>query len=213
MKIRVILADDHRIILAALSSLLARTADIEVIGEATSGAELLEMLTRMQPDIVVTDIAMPGMTGLEAARRIAEIDPDLPVLALSGHTDKHFVLGMFNAGVRGYLVKSAAGDELPRAIRAVAAGDTYLSGEVAGALAEGVRAGHTAERAGPRLGPRELQVLTLLAAGKSSKLIAMELQISPATVEVHRRNIMRKLDLHSVAELTKYAVREGLTDP
>lgn len=214
MKTRVVLADDHLLILAALRALLDRQPDIEVVGEAANGAELLEVAAAQVPDVVVMDIAMPVMNGVDVARRLAVAHPGVRILVLSAHADKRYVLGMLGAGAKGYLVKAAAGDELPRAIRAVAAGDMYLSREVSDAVTEGLRQSvGPARKSGRILGPRELQVLTLLAGGKTSRAIAADLHISPATVEVHRRNIMRKLDLHSVAELTRYAIREGLAEP
>lgn len=214
MKTRVVLADDHLLILAALRALLDRQPDIEVVGEAANGAELLDVVAAQVPDVVVMDIAMPVLNGVEVAKRLGAAHPGVRMLVLSAHADKRYVLGMLGAGAKGYLVKAAAGDELPRAIRAVAAGDMYLSGEVSDAVTEGLRqSGGPARKSGGLLGPRELQVLTLLAGGKTSRVIAAELHISPATVEVHRRNIMRKLDLHSVAELTRYAIREGLAEP
>jgi len=166
------------------------------------------------PDVAVVDIGMPGMNGVEATRRLLAGRPRLKVIALSAYDDKRFVLEMLNAGAKGYLVKASAGDELPRAIRAIAQGRTYLCPEVAGAIVEAARdktspAGNSAVH----LGRREREVLALLAEGKSSSEIAARMHIAASTVEVHRRNIMRKLDLHSVAELTKYAIREGLTSP
>ncbi len=214
MSIRVVLADDHQMILTALRSMLEKEIDIAVVGEAGGGAALLEVVMRTQPDVAVVDIAMPGMNGVEATRRLLAGRPHLQVIALSAYSDKRFVLEMLNAGAKGYLIKASAGDELPRAIRAIAQGQTYLCPEVAGAIVEAVR-GKTspAGSVGANLGRREREVLALLADGKSSSEIAARMHIATSTVDVHRRNIMRKLDLHSVAELTKYAIREGLTSP
>jgi len=214
MSIRIVLADDHKMILAALRSMLEKEIDIDVVGEAGDGAALLEVVARTTPDVAVVDIGMPGMNGVEATRRLLAGRPRLKVIALSAYDDKRFVLEMLNAGAKGYLVKASAGDELPRAIRAIAQGRTYLCPEVAGAIVEAARdktspAGNSAVH----LGRREREVLALLAEGKSSSEIAARMHIAASTVEVHRRNIMRKLDLHSVAELTKYAIREGLTSP
>ena len=214
MSIRIVLADDHKMILAALRSMLEKEIDIDVVGEAGDGAALLEVVARTTPDVAVVDIGMPGMNGVEATRRLLAGRPRLKVIALSAYDDKRFVLEMLNAGAKGYLVKASAGDELPRAIRAIAQGRTYLCPEVAGAIVEAARdktslAGSSAVH----LGRREREVLALLAEGKSSSEIAARMHIAASTLEVHRRNIMRKLDLHSVAELTKYAIREGLTSP
>ncbi len=213
MSIRIVLADDHKMILAALRSLLEKEIDITVVGEAEDGTALVELVERTAPDVVVVDVGMPGMNGIEATRRLLAARPLLKVIALSAYSNKRFVLEMLAAGARGYLIKASAGDELPRAIRAIAQGQTYLCPEVAGTLVEAAR-GNTSSRAGngaAKLGRRECEVLALLAEGKNSSEIAARMHIAASTVEVHRRNIMRKLDLHSVAELTKYAIREGLT--
>jgi DNA-binding NarL/FixJ family response regulator len=212
--IRVVLADDHKMILAALRAMLDKEADIAVVGEASDGMALLELVTQEAPDVAVVDIGMPGMNGIEATRRLIAARPRLNVIALSAYTDKRFVLEMLNAGARGYLVKASAGDELARAIRAIMQGQTYLCPEVAGAVVEAMRGKPAStEGAGAKLGQREREVLALLAEGKSSPEIAARMHIAASTVEVHRRNIMLKLDLHSIAELTKYAIREGLTQP
>lgn len=214
MSIRIVLADDHKMILAALRSLLERESDIAVVGEAADGAALLDLVENTAPDIAVVDVGMPGINGIEATRRLLAARPLLKVIALSAYADKRFVLEMMEAGAKGYLVKASAGEELPRAIRTIAQGQTYLCPEVAGTVVEEVRGhGSLAGHAPARLGLRERQVLTLLADGNSSSEIGAQLHISVGTVEVHRRNIMRKLDLHSIAELTKYAIREGLTSP
>jgi len=214
MSIRIVLADDHKMILAALRSLLEKEIDIAVVGEAGDGAALLELVERTAPDIAVVDVGMPGMNGIEATRRLRAARPDLKVIALSAYSDKRFVLEMLDAGAKGYLIKASAGDELPRAIRAIAQGQTYLCPEVAGTIVEAARGKSSPEvNAAAKLGQREREVLALLAEGKSSSEIAARMHIAASTVEVHRRNIMRKLDLHSVAELTKYAIREGLTSP
>jgi DNA-binding NarL/FixJ family response regulator len=214
MSVRIVLADDHTMILAALRSLLEKEVDIAVVGEAGDGPALLELVERTAPDIAVVDVGMPGMNGVEATRRLLAARPVLKVLALSAYSDKRFVLEMLNAGAKGYLIKASAGDELPRAIRAVAQGQTYLCPEVAGAIVDVARDNTSLEgNAAAKLGRREREVLALLAEGMSSSEIAARMHIAASTVEVHRRNIMRKLDLHSVAELTKYAIREGLTSP
>jgi DNA-binding NarL/FixJ family response regulator len=212
--IRVVLADDHKMILAALRAMLDREADIAVVGEASDGLALLELVAQEAPDVVVVDVGMPGMNGIEATRRMIAGRPRLNVIALSAYSDKRFVLEMLNAGARGYLVKASAGDELARAIRAIMQGRTYLCPEVAGAIVEAMRSKNTAtDNAAVKLGQREREVLALLAEGRNSTEIAARMFIAVSTVEVHRRNIMRKLNLHSVAELTKYAIREGLTAP
>ena len=214
MSIRIVLADDHKMILAALRSLLEKEIDIAVVGEAGDGTSLLELVERTAPDVAVVDVGMPGLNGIEATRRLLAARPLLKVIALSAYSDKRFVLEMLEAGAKGYLIKASAGDELPRAIRAIAQGQTYLCPEVAGTIVEAARGKSSREgSATAKLGRREREVLALLAEGNISSEIAARMHIAPSTVEVHRRNIMRKLDLHSVAELTKYAIREGLTSP
>lgn len=206
------LADDHKMLREALRALLDKEPDIEVAGEAGDGLAVLGLVADAKPDVVVMDIAMPGLNGVETTRRLAAEHPQIKVIGLSAYSDKRFVMEMLDAGAVGYVVKAAAGDDLMRAIRAVTRGQTYLCPEVAATLVETVRGNATrGDQAGGRLGRREQEVLTFLAEGHSSPEIAARLHIAPSTVEVHRRNIMRKLDLHSVAELTKYAIREGLT--
>jgi len=156
MSIRIVLADDHKMILAALRSLLEKEIDIAVVGEAGDGAALLELVERTAPDIAVVDVGMPGMNGIEATRRLRAARPDLKVIALSAYSDKRFVLEMLDAGAKGYLIKASAGDELPRAIRAIAQGQTYLCPEVAGTIVEAARGksspeGNAAAKLGLRL--------------------------------------------------------------
>jgi DNA-binding NarL/FixJ family response regulator len=214
MTIRTVLADDHKMILAALRSLLERESDIIVVGEAGDGTALLELVQRTEPDVVVVDIGMPGMTGIEATRRLLAARPLVKVIALSAYSEKRFVLEMLDAGAKGYLIKASAGDELPRAIRAIAQGQTYLCPEVAATLVEVARGKSSRDgSATKKLGRREREVLSLLAEGYMSSEIARRMHVAEGTVEAHRRNIMRKLDLHTVAELTRYAIREGLTSP
>jgi DNA-binding NarL/FixJ family response regulator len=212
MTIRVLLADDHRVLRDALRTMLEKEPDIEVVGEAGDGRATLQLASELQPEVVVLDIAMPDLNGIEAAARLKARHPGIKVVALSAYSDKRFVLEMLKAGASGYVIKAAAGTELLRAIRAVAKGLSYLCPEAASAAITDI----ATDRSRPsgsaiRLGHREREVLQLIAEGERSPAIAARLNISVATVEAHRRNIMRKLDLHSVAELTKYAIREGLT--
>lgn len=214
MTIRTILADDHKMVLAGLRALLEGEADIAVVGEAGDGMSLLALVEQMEHDVVVVDIGMPGMTGIEATRRLLALRPLTRVIALSAYTEKRFVLEMLEAGAKGYLIKASAADELPRAIRAIAQGQTYLCPEVAGTLVEAARRTLSDDdRSTPKLGKREREVLSLLAEGLMSSEIAKRMHVAEGTVEAHRRNIMRKLDLHTVAELTRYAIREGLISP
>jgi two-component system NarL family response regulator len=209
--IRVLLADDHRMFREALAGRLATEPDLAVVAEASSGAETLDQVARHGPDIVVLDIGLPDMTGIQAAERIAKEHPEVRVVALSGHADRLYVEQMLKAGARGYVVKSSGADELISAIQAAMSGHVFLSPEV---TAKMVRHLHNDAVATPPpltvLGAREQEVLSLLADGLRSAEIASQLGIAAATVEVHRRNIKRKLGLHTTAELTRYAIREGL---
>lgn len=212
MTIRIILADDHKILREALKGVLEREHDISLVGEANDGAEALSLAREVAPDIVLMDIGMPVMGGIEATRCLSAEQPAVKVIALSTYSDRRIVLQMLDAGARGYVVKSAGRDELLRAIRAVAHGRTYLCPESSAVLVDSVRSRKPAEQPGnSRLGRREQEVLQLLAEGHTSPEIGKTLHIATSTVEVHRRNIMRKLELHSIAELTKYAIRNGLT--
>lgn len=209
MTIRVILTDDHEIMLDALSMRLEREKDIRVVGTANDGRAVQELVASLLPDVVVMDISMPGMDGIEATRNLVARHPKIKIVALSGFAHKQYVLEMLEAGASAYLLKENASSELVRAIQAVTAGKKYLCPEVAATVVDNT--GHHPMLGIPQLGPREREVLQLLAEGGTSPIIAKRLFISTSTVEVHRRNIMKKLDLHSVAALTKYAVRNGLT--
>jgi len=210
MSIRVALVENHRMVREALRGLLALERDLAIVGEAGDGRTALELVARVEPDVLVLDLALPDLNGVEVARRLRRAGARTRLLALAANGDKLCVQGMLKAGADGYVTKTAAADELPRAIRALAAGQAFLSPDAARALVNGFES--DAARVAPvRLGARESAVLKLITEGAHSPAIAAQLGISVATVEVHRRNIMRKLDLHSVAALTRYAIREGLT--
>lgn len=212
MPIRVLLVDDHRILRDALKGVLEREHDITLVGEAENGAQALEIAREARPDVILMDIGLPGMGGIEATRALRAEHPEIKVVALSTFSDRRIVLQMLDAGASGYVVKSAGRDELLRAIRAVAHGRTHLCADASAALVESLRSTKPADTPpGERLGKREREVLQLLAEGLTSPEIGKHLHIATSTVEVHRRNIMRKLELHSIAELTKYAIRTGLT--
>ena len=213
MSVRILLADDHRIMRQGLRALLEKEADVEVSGEAEEGRTAVQLARKLKPDVVVMDVGMPDLNGIEATRQIKAEAPAAKVLALSMHADKRFVERMLTAGASGYVLKDDAFEELVGAIRTVAANKIYLSPGIAGAVVEDfVRYSRTAESTGRIiLTPRQREVLQLLAEGKTTKQIASLLYVSRKTVETHRRQIMEKLDIHSIAELTKYAVREGLT--
>ena len=213
MSIRILLVDDHQMMRDGLRSILDLEDDLDVVGEAGNGYEAIEMARTRKPDVVVMDIGMKDLNGIDATRQIKAQSSRVKVVALSTHSDESYVLGMFKAGASGYVLKDAAVEEMRRAIRAVAAGHHYLSPEIAGSVvASNVRGPSEDSASSPSvLAPRERQILQLLAEGHSSSEIARKLHIATTTVDSHRRNIMKKLDLHSVAELTKYAIREGLT--
>ncbi len=209
MTIRVVLVDDHRLVREALREALEKVSDIEVVGEAGNAQTALEQSHLLKPDVAVIDIGLPDLNGMELTARLKEDNAHLKVVALSAYADKRFVTEMLRCGASGYVIKAAAGTELLRAIRAVTAGQSYLCPEITGALVTEVRDSRAGKEA-PRLARREREVLRLIAQGMRSQAIGEELHVSVATVEVHRRNIMRKLGLHTIAELTKYAIREGI---
>jgi len=211
MTIRVVLVDDHRMLRDALVLVLGRETDIEVAGVADDGPSALALACECVPDVMVLDIAMPGMNGVEVARRLRDKQPHVRILVLSAYMDKRFVQETFKAGAAGYVTKAAAAAELPRAIRAVAAGLNYVSPEITSAVVSQFSPNTGKSGPGAALSAREREVLRLVAEGVRTAAIARRLGITEATVEVHRRNVMRKLDLRGIAELTKYAVREGLT--
>ncbi len=211
--IRVLLVDDHQMMRDGLRKILTDEDDIEVIGEADDGRGALEMAGKLEPAVVIMDVGMRQMNGIDATRRIRERWPKVKVMALSTHSDKRYVLNMLQAGASAYVLKEAASDDLLRAVRTVSQGLTYLSPEIAGIVVDGCVSPSIPEEpsAYSLLATREREVLQLIAEGRTSKQIANQLGITVHTVESHRRNISKKLDLHSVAELTKYAIREGLT--
>ncbi|MBN1475196.1 response regulator transcription factor [Candidatus Sumerlaeota bacterium] len=215
MRARVILADDHQMMREGLRTVLEQQSGVEVVGEADDGRGALRMVEELAPHVVVMDVGMPELNGIEATRQITSKHPAVKVVALSIHCDRRYVLEMLEAGASAYVVKEAAASDLIDAIHAVMRNRKYLSPQITDVVVDSyVEMRIPIETAASTaLGPREREVLQLLAEGHTSSAIASKLHISVSTVETHRRNIMRKLDLHSVAELTKYAIREGLTTP
>jgi len=213
MKTRVLLADDHKIMREGLRSLLAATPGVEVVGEAGDGRTAVQLVLKLMPDVVVMDIGMPDLNGVDATRQIKTRAPRTKVIALSLHSDERFIAGMFKAGASGYLLKDGAFEELAHAIRTVAAGHTYLCPRIARTVVKDyLRDAQTAADSGGHApSDRDREVLQLIAEGRNTKEIAGRLDVSVKTIETHRTRIMERLGVHSVAELTKYAVREGLT--
>jgi len=209
--IRVLLVDDHRILREGLRSLLERQSGIKVVGEAADGLEAIQKVETLHPDVVVMDIAMPGMDGLEATVRIKEQHPETHVLVLTQYDEQQFIMPLLRAGASGYVLKRSGGKEILRAIRKVVQEGAFLHPHAAQQVLEAMR--KSEEPPEPQLTPRETEVLRLIAEGKTNKEIAAALGISPKTVSVHRSNIMSKLDLHSSVELARYAIRRGLTEP
>lgn len=213
-RVRVLLADDHTILREGVRSLLAGEADIDVVGEASDGREVMEQIPRLQPDVVVMDMVMPHMDGLEATREIRSRHPDVRVLILSMYDDDEYVQQVIAAGASGYVLKRVAADDLVRAIREVHGGASFLHPPIAAKLIEDYVRRLTAEPvpSGPRdpLTAREREVLKLIAEGHTNQDVAGLLSVSRKTVESHRANIMRKLGLHDVTELVKYAIRADI---
>ena len=211
MSIRVVLADDHKIVLEGLCVLL-KEEGIEVLGVAYTGHEVLSAVAKHEPDIVIMDVGMPGMNGMEATHRIRKSAPEIKVIALSMHVDRRMVIGMLKAGASGYVVKSQAAVELLRAIREVVSGKFYLSADVAGVVINDyIQQASTDEGDKTVLTSREREVLQLLVEGRKTDEIAATLFISKKTIATHRQNIMAKLGINTLVGLTKYAIREGFT--
>jgi DNA-binding NarL/FixJ family response regulator len=209
---KVILADDHRMVRDGLRAVLER-AGVEVVGEAATGHEAVAEVRRKRPDVVVMDIGMPDLNGIDATKRMVAEMPGTKVLGLSMNADRRYVIAMLEAGAVGYLLKNSASEELLNALEAVVRGETYLSSAITGTVVARALQGSPTTRLSEErpLTVREREVLQLVAEGKSSKEIGVILHIAVPTVETHRRQIVEKLNLRTIAELTKYAIREGLT--
>jgi DNA-binding NarL/FixJ family response regulator len=219
-KIRLLLVDDHEIVRAGIRMLFLAEEDMEIVGEVGSGREAIESVRELAPDVVIMDVAMPGMSGIEATRQIKEASPDTTVLALTMYDDEQYFFEMLNAGASGYIPKRAAPDDLVSAIRVVNEGNVFLHSTLAKFLMKDVLgqtevnadadADAQAEQPIPELTPREHEVLTYIAEGFTNREIAEALVISVKTVDRHRENIMQKLNLHNRVELVKYAIERGL---
>jgi two-component system response regulator NreC len=217
-KIRLLLVDDHEIVRAGIRMLFLAEEDMEIVGEVGSGQAAIEAVGELEPDVVIMDVAMPGMSGIEATRQIKEASPDTTVLALTMYEDEQYFFEMLNAGASGYIPKRAAPDDLVSAIRVVNEGNVFLHSTLAKFLMKDVLGQTEAEADAdaegeqpiPELTPREHEVLTYIAEGFTNREIAEALVISVKTVDRHRENIMQKLNLHNRVELVKYAIEKGL---
>jgi DNA-binding NarL/FixJ family response regulator len=213
MKVRILLADDHRIMREGLKALLEKHSSMEVIAEAENGIQTLEIARREKPDVIIMDIAMPDINGIEATRQLKSEMTDIKIVALSMHSDRRFVTEILKAGASAYVLKQSAFEDLEKAIKTVMVNRTFLSADiletvVGDYVSQLTKSEYEAYR---QLSNRERQVLQLIAEGNSTKEIAYKLHVSVKTIESHRQNIMTKLSIHNLAGLTKFAVREGLT--
>jgi len=216
LSIRILIADDHKIVLDGLKALIEAQPDMIIVAQATNGREAVKLARKEKPDMVIIDVAMPDLNGLEAMRQILSDNSRTKVIALSMHSDRRYVTGMLSAGASGYILKHCAFEELAHAIHTVLRNQVYLSPAIAGIVVQELAEPRTArgrKHASPfsSLTSREREVLQLIAEGHSAREIAQRLNLSVKTVETHRRQMMDKLGLRSVAELTKFAIREGLT--
>ncbi len=209
--IRILVVDDHAVLREGICALLVQHEDLSVVGEACNGEQALEQVDALKPDVILMDITMPGMDGLEATREIKARRPETRILVLTQHENKEYVLPLLQAGAAGYILKKAGGAELVNAIRAVFSEGAFLHPSAARAVVNQVS--HPQDTRRPHLTEREKQVLTMIAEGLTSREIANRLCLSEKTVVVHRNNIMEKLNLHNSVELARYAIREGLIKP
>ncbi len=214
MSIRIVLADDHTLFLSGLRSLLEKEPDLEVVAEVKDGREAVRVAHEKRPDLVVMDVSMPGMNGIEATRQITSALPRIKVLCLSMHSEEQFIAAVLEGGASGYLLKECAVDELLLAIRTVMANQIFLCPTITTTVVQSYRAQRALTQSSPfsLLTPREREVLQLIAEGHSTKDIAARLHLSVKTIDTHRQRIMDRLNIRSVSGLTKYAIRHGLTD-
>jgi DNA-binding NarL/FixJ family response regulator len=208
-EIKIILADDHKLLRDGLRNIIEQRSNMRIIGEASDGREAIKICSKLAPNVLVMDIAMPGLNGIEAATQIHKSNPDIKIIGLSMHSSKQFIQGMFNAGALGYLLKDGDADELIIAITTVMEHKKYLSKDINQEFLSLLKKGEALEKA--TLSSREKEVLQLISEGNSSKKIGEILFLSPKTIDVHRNNIMKKIDLYTIPELTKYAIQKGLT--
>ena len=208
-EIKILLVDDHKLLRDGLRNIIEQRSNMHIIGEASDGREAIKVASKLLPDVIVIDVAMPGMNGIEAAQQIHKNHPNIKIIGLSMHSGKQFIQGMFKAGAYGYLLKDGDSDELITAITTVVQNKKYLSKDINQEFLSLLKKGKFLEKT--YLSSREKEVLQLIAEGKSSKKIGEILFLSSKTIDVHRNNIMKKVDLFTIPELTKYAIQNGLT--
>lgn len=208
-EIKIVLVDDHKLLRDGLRNIIEQKSNMHIIGEASNGRDAIKLCSKLCPDVIVIDVAMPEMNGIEAAKQIHKNQPNIKIIGLSMHSGKQFIQGMFKAGAFGYLLKDGDADELITAITAVIQNKKYLSKDINQDFLLLLKNGELLEK--NHLSSREKEVLQLIAEGKSSKKIGELLFLSSKTVDVHRNNIMKKTELYTIPELTKYAIRKGLT--
>ncbi len=214
MSIRILVADNHGILRQGITALIEKQSDMEVIGEADNGLTAVKMARELRPDVVLMDVSMPVLNGIEATRQIKSELPEVKILALSVHAKREFVLDMVKAGVSGYMVKECVLDDLVRAVKAVMNNQSYLSPQIASIVLEGITKNNIFDVTSNRyelLSPRDKQILQLLTEGRTAKQISSQLGLSVKTIESNRRQIMEKTEVDNLADLTKYAIRQGLT--
>jgi len=213
MSIKILLADDHRIVSDCLKPLIDKQPDMMVVGEAENGRMVVALAQKLNPNVVIMDISMPDLNGIEATRQIIAKCPGVRIITLSMNSDRRYVTGMLNAGASGYLTKSCSFEELIRAVRVVAANKTYLSPDISDIVIKESLSQSSTDKSSvsPTLTMRECEVLQMLAEGKTVKQIAATLCLGIKTIYTHREKVMEKLNIHSTADLTKYALREGMT--
>lgn len=208
-EIKIVLVDDHKLLRDGLRNIIEKKSNMHIIGEASDGREAIKIASKLMPDVIIMDVAMPGLNGIEAATQIVKNEPEIKIIGVSMHSGKQFIQGMFKAGAFGYLLKDGDADELIIAISTVIENKKYLSKDLNQDFLTELKKGESIKKT--LLSAREKEVLQLIAEGKSSKEIGEILFLSPKTIDVHRNNIMRKLDLFTISELTKYAIQNGLT--
>jgi DNA-binding NarL/FixJ family response regulator len=212
MPVKILIADDHKIVRDGLTALIDKEADFEVVGQAANGRQAVKGVRAQQPDVVIMDLSMPEMNGIDAASEILEEFPQCKIIILSMHTDKRFVNGALQAGVSGFLLKECAYKELNNAVRAVCNNQSYLSPQIAHLVVDSYRQQLKSENKAEALTTKEREVLQLLSEGHQTKEIAEKLHVSVKTIEARRRTIMDKLNIPSVAGLVRYAIREGISE-